>query len=343
MKIYILEQRASINTDEGVFSSLVDWMPFLEDLIEPITDKKVQLAVGATHKVDTLEDYAVFQRYFMAGQLILGAILITAERAYKINNKDSSLNDLPSEKLLKTVEFQDFLKNKLDHVLAEKIEINLIKSVETADSDILVLAQQFSEIIFNPALVKNVEKILTTDGNILMRTEIALESMLQKQNEQYINLVIESTGQPVMVYFNGCDDQFTLIDKWLDAEDMQLPVSDQNTLVVSTPEEFLDWFNRLRLRLENECSYQTLMDFVGLYDLKDQERYKKNINDEIKKICEAVDLNDHEKRKQVVAFCNSILNKRKNIDEKHYSDLTMSNLDAALNKEKDFYILSIYQ
>lgn len=343
MKIYIQERRASISIDEGVFSSLVDWMPFLNDLLEPVTDKKLQLAVDATHMVDTFDDFAVFQRYFMAGQMLLGAMLVTAERAYKINKKDSAFNNLPSEQLLKIPEVQDFLRDELDNVLAEKITIDHIKSVENADDDIINLANKFSKIIFNDALVSNVQSILTTNSSILLRAEVALESLLQKRNEQFINLTIESTGQPVMVYFNGCEEQFRLLDKWLDSDDLQLPVSENNVLVAGSPEKLVEWFNKLRLRLENECSYQTLMYFIEKFDEKDQERYKKNINNEIKRICESIDPSDHDKRKQAVDYCNAILNKRNNVEKKGYTELTVDDLGRFYNKEKDFYLLNIYE
>lgn len=343
MKIYIQERRASISIDEGVFSSLVDWMPFLNDLLEPVTDKKLQLAVDATHMVYTFDDFAVFQRYFMAGQMLLGAMLVTAERAYKINKKDSAFNNLPPEQLLKISEVQDFLRDELDNVLAEKITIDHIKSVENADDDIINLANKFSKIIFNDALVNNVQSILTTNSSILLRAEVALESLLQKRNEQFINLIIESTGQPVMVYFNGCEEQFRLLDKWLDSDDLQLPVSENNVLVAGSPEKLVEWFNKLRLRLENECSYQTLMYFIEKFDEKDQERYKKNINNEIKRICESIDLSDHDKRKQAVDYCNAILNKRNNVEKKGYTELTVDDLGRFYNKEKDFYLLNIYE
>lgn len=343
MKIYIQERRASISIDEGVFSSLIDWMPFLNDLLEPVTDKKLQLAVDATHMVETFDDFAVFQRYFMAGQMLLGAMLVTAERAYKINKKDSAFNNLPSEQLLKIPEVQDFLRDELDNVLAEKITIDHIKSVENADDDIINLANKFSKIIFNDALVNNVQSILTANSSILLRAEVALESLLQKRNEQFINLIIESTGQPVMVYFNGCEEQFRLLDKWLDSDDLQLPVSENNVLVTGSPEKLVEWFNKLRLRLENECSYQTLMYFIEKFDEKDQERYKKNINNEIKRICESIDLSDHDKRKQAVDYCNAILNKRNNVEKKGYTELTVDDLGRFYNKEKDFYLLNIYE
>lgn len=344
MKLFIRDRHISIDIDADLFSSLEDWMPFLNDLLEPITDRKHQLAFDATHRVDTFEDYAVFQRYFLAGQLVLGAILTTAERAFAIAKKDSATTELPSEKILKSEEFQSFLKNEFERFYPSKIEVKHITKLENAKTELLDMAKRFSEIIFNDGLVKNVTSVLNSETSLLSKVDMALESLLQRKKEdQFIKLNIESTQQSVLIYFNGSQEQFQLLDKWLDAEDLVLPQHGTNALSIETPVKFVDWYNRLRMRLENECSYQTLMSFIALFDVEKQDHYRSNVDGEIKRVCEAVNLTDHEKRGQVVAFCNNILNKRNNVDPKQHKDISLSMFLSSFDEQKQIYLLNLYE
>lgn len=341
MKIFILEQQSSIQIDQNVFDCLVDWMPFLNDLIQPITDKKKQLAVDATHMVYSLDQYIELQKYLMAGQIILGAILTIVERTYKINHKNSELNELPSEDLLRSDEMKGFLASGgFDDSITGELSIQPIISVEDATEQLLELGNKFSQTILNKHMYKNLESVLL-GSHSLLKANIKLESFANKINDNFIKLKIESTGADAFIYFNGSEDQFALLDKWLDAKELVLPKTEDNAWLVSSPEAFLDWYNNLKLRLENECSFQTLMNFVNMFD-SDVDKYKANINSEIKKICESANLNDHEKRKQVVDFCNSILNKRKNVEQKTYQDLDMDQLLGNFNPDKNQYLLNIY-
>lgn len=342
MRIFILEQQASIQIDENIFNALSEWMPFLNDLMQPITDKKKQLAVNASFLIDTVDQYIELQKYFMAGQLILGAILTTVERTYKINNKGSELNILPAEELLTSDEMKHFLESgQFDQSIAGELSIQPIIVVEDATQELLKIGEKFSQVILNKDLYTNLKSILLS-SNTLLRATIKLETFTQKSNDTYIKLKIESTEQNVLIYFNGSEDQFALLDKWLDAKELSLPQAEDNAWLVDSPERFLDWYNNLRLRLENECSYQTLMNYVSMFDT-DVEKYKQNIANEIKKICEAANLNDHEKRKQVVQFCNSILNKRQDVEQKVYQDLNMEQLVGHFNADKNHYLLNIYE
>lgn len=341
MRIFILEIQSSTEIDQDIFSSLVDWMPFLNDLIEPITDKKTQLAVDATHMVHTFDEYIELQKYYMAGQVILSAILTIVERTYRINNKNNEANQLPSEKLLKSEEMSNFLSSgNFENSITGELTIQPMTSVETATQDLLVIAKQFSETILNKHLYTNVESILNSSHQIL-KTTIKLEAFTKNLNDTFIKLKIESTGEDVFIYFNGSEEQFALLDKWLDAKELILPKAEDKSWVVSSPQAFLDWYNNLKLRLENECSFQTLMSYINLFD-SDVEKYKANINNEIKKICESANLTDHEKRMQVVEFCNSILNKRKNAEQKSYRAVDMDQFITSFDPIKSQYLLNIY-
>lgn len=341
MRIFILEQQASIEIDQNIFDCLIDWMPFLSDLIQPIVDKKKQLVVDSTYMIDTLDQYIEFQKYYMAGQMILGAMLTIVERVYKVNHKNSELSKLPSEELLRSDEMKDFLvSGGFDQSINRDMSIKPISAVENATQELLEMGSRFSKTILNEGLYKNLESILI-GSNAVLKTTMKLEAFIQNLNDTFIKLKIESTKADVLIYFNGGENQFALLDKWLDAEELTLPKAEDSSWLISSPENFLDWYNNLKLRLENECSFQTLMSYVSMFD-SDTEKYKENIKGEIKKICESANLSDHEKRKQVVGFCNGILNKRKDVEQKSYQDLSMEQLLESFNPDKNQYLLNIY-
>lgn len=343
MRIYVTETNSVFELNSDIFESISEWLVFLNDWVKPIMDKKVQLGLNATHQVSELRQFEGVVRYLEAGQLILGAMLVIATRTYRIQNPNSPISRLPDAKMLKTDEVSSFMKNgDLDRVLGSDFStIKLVRDEALANDYLLEMAQAYSKAIFNKDLYGNVEQLLKVHYKKSFFDKI--ESATSDGNDTFLKIELEDSKDKILIYFNAGDEQMKLLDQWMAIPALSLRLSDTDykTFLVSNREQFVAWFNLLRLVVESDCSYQTLIQYVKMLD--DGEKYASSIEDKLKAIYLSDNTNESDRRRHVMEFCHKILNQREGYEALSFDDFTLDKLNQAISNSGGLIVFNLYE
>ena len=338
MKIFVEELKTSFPVEFDIFENLSIWMPFLNKMLTPIMDRKVQLALDATHTLNSKAQYESFFKYMAVGQLLLGAMLVVVDRAYRVHHLDSEVSSLESSKMLCTDELKDFVQNgDFDRLVSGVDQITHIEHEDDAYAQLIKMAKEYSELILNKGLYGNIVKILNTGMKESFFSKIS--NKISDQNDAFLKIKIADENFDVLLHFKETQDQLDLIDQWLAIPELSLPV-DGKVFQIKSVDAFLSWFNLFRMIVESELCYQTLLQYIETYPESEKIEYRLRLSNKIKEFYTAMDLSEMGRRSMIVSFCHRVLNKRQGFEPLVFHDFTADDFDRSL--KDNAYVLSIY-
>lgn len=343
MRIFIEELQISLGIDADTFKSLQGWINVFDSILTPIHDHKSKLQLNADYLVETFADFATFYRFYSAGSVLLGGILLLSSNIFKLNHPEKEkFLDLEPDEILGLDEFKQYLATPdYKRIIDGVISIGNTRTKEDARQSIRATAKGIGELVFNNAVEKNVESIFRVP-DVVIRGASALEIMKSREQFKCLNVWIESEQRAALIFFNGAQQEFALLDKWMATPELKLDIQD-NHYQIADRASFIQWFNALRSKLDSECNYNTLMSYVDRFPKAQAEAYRTNIRNKITIIAAENSESIYQTRIRVVGYINRILNSRKGYTEKKFIELKEAELDAALEHEHKKYTLSLYQ
>lgn len=344
MRIFITELQQSVEIDESTYASVKGVMPFLAKMLTPIKDVKFQLQLNANYLVNNFEDYAIFFRLYSASSIVLGGLFALSENIFRLHHADArDYENLSTEELVKTEIFQDFCKTesykeKLDEVAL----VNDVDNLDEAVKEVLRLSGVLSKAILNSSIYNNVVSTFALKTEHI-RAALTPNLISDRKAERCLNIYIKQSQRRALIFFNGSEREYEMLDNWLSTEELKLPINeDDSAWIVESEQDLVAWFNGLRSRLESECSYQTLMNYVDTFDDTEKDKYKRNIQNKLTALSKMSAENILEIRLRVIGFLNAILNSRKGEQEKKFESFTIAQLASSFSNENDYYLLNLY-
>lgn len=343
MRIFIEELQISLDVDDSTFNELKSWIGVFDSILTPITDKKAQLQLDGEYLVETFADFAKFYRFFSASSALLGGILLLSANIFKLNYKHKErFLDLEPDQIITHEEFKQYLATPEYKTLIDGVvSIGATRSEEDARRSIRETAKRIGELIFNNAVEKNIDSIFRLP-DILIRGVSTINILQARDRQKCLNIWIEEDGLEAQIFFNGSEQEYALLDKWLGSPELNLPRWN-NHYVIHSKTDFIQWFNALRSKLDSECNYATLMHYIDQFPKDQAELYSANVRNKITAIASENSQSIYETRLRVIAYINRILNSRKGFAAKTFEEIKEDELDALLSPEDQAYILSLYQ
>lgn len=344
MKIFVKQLQTSINLNTEVFELLRKHIKASNSLIIPIHDHKAKLQLNAEYMAATASEFWDFYRLFNAYSIVLGGIALVSNKIYRIKKATPDQKALSAEEIIALTEFKEFIKTQEFASIMNQIHtMGDTRDVVDAYSEIRTLAQKLSKELDSKAVIQNVTIALNLTDKACKAMTAPLR-ILNKWNERYLSLCILDSNERVIIHFHGSEEEYELLDNWLSTPELKLNLlENENTWEIQDKESFIKWFNSLRTRLESECSYQTILAMLSDLDTTKQKKYIEAIQEKIAILSAANTTDIISTRKKVIAYLHQMLNSRQGYSLKRYTDFTVEDLNANWNKEKQVYVLSLYQ
>lgn len=346
MKIFINDLKISLPVDVTIHSFIAHWFPAINNHLIRVNDRKLNLEIDAQYYCETFNEFCDYFRLYTAGSVLLGGALMVAESAYRIQalNKNA-VSKMSAESLIKDPDFLAYTKSPE----FETTFNNAVNPTKTTEPDLIAsemcrMALIIGELTFNEQLVPNVEKAIKASDQII-KSSLLVSINNEGNNQRYLSVKITSTGEYAYIGFNASEEDYRLLDKWLNIPDLKLNKTPNSHDIgeVDTLHDFTVWFNTLRLVIESELSHETLLDGLSLLDFETFARCKKNVADRVLQISSINTISKYEVRKQVVEYLFEMLNSQKNIKQKVFEELYPEKIKKNFDTSNKIYYLSLYQ
>lgn len=346
MKTYLNDLKISLPVEQAVHDFISNWFPAVKSLLIPVKDRKYQLELDASYYADSFSAYCKYFRLYSAGSVLLGGALMVAETAYRIQATDKdAVAKLSAKDLFQNQDFKNYLNSeKFEATFEDAVKYKKISLIEQVPEEMLRMATLIGELTFNTNLHPNVSKALTA-SELIIKSSLLVHINNAKNSQRFLTVYIKEQNQHAYIGFNATEEEYELLDKWLNMPDLVLEQSnDLNDIgQVATIGDFLQWFNTLRLVLESELAHETILNELALLDFEEYKRNKRNITDRIFQISSINTISKYDIRKKVVEYLHQIMNARENKTKKEFVELEASQLQEQFNHTKGLYVLSLYQ
>lgn len=346
MKIYLNDLKISLPVEQAVHDFISIWFPAVKSLLIPVKDRKYQLELDASYYADSFSTYCKYFRLYSAGSVLMGGALMVAETAYRIQATDKdAVAKLSVKELYENQDFKNYLNSeKFEATFEDAVKYKKIHLIELVPEEMLRMATMIGELTFNKNLKTNVSKALTA-SELIIKSALLVHINHAKNSQRFLTVYIQEQKQHAYIGFNASEDEYELLDKWLNMPDLVLEQSEDLNDIgqVATIEDFLRWFNTLRLVMESELAHETILNELSLLDFEDYKRNKRNITDRIFQISSIHTISKFEIRKKVVEYLHQIMNARENKTKKEFFELDIGQLQEQFNRAKGLYVLSLYQ
>lgn len=344
MKVFVTQLKTAIDLNTEVFELVQSHMEVTKTLVVPIKDHKAKLQLNAQYVVDKVSDFWDFYRIFNAYSIVLGGIALLSEKIYKLKKATDEEKELPSEILIQSQNFKEYLKTTEFKEIMDSIHtVGDTSTVADAYNELRLLSRSLSKELMSKAIAINTAIALNLSDSACKGLTAPLR-ISNKWNERYLGFIFADTGERIAIHFHGSEEEYELLDNWLSTPELKLnKVDNENSWEVDSADAFVSWFNGLRTRLESECSYQTINLLLDELGTTNKLKYKKAIQEKVAIISSSNSSNITETRKKVIAYLHQLLNQRKGHSIKRYQDFTHSDLKAHWVAEKEHYVLSLYQ
>lgn len=341
MRVYLNEFNCSINVEDTMLKCGIQLVDVLLDKFIKLNNKKDKLKYNADYFIDNTQDYIDAHKVMAASAIIMGGLVQLGVNVYtnKISPESSGLNTL---EVLNNEKFKEDIRSiNFAQSIDEIIQMKRVKNLSEAKDELLNVASQLESLIFIKGIVNKVQQCFAIK-NSFVYAFIKKTIDVEIRDHRAVCINILDTNKKVYLNFNGQDEEFKILDKWLNTLELSLPKKiNTNEFEVKNIEAFARWFNTFRLRLECETSYETLMEYIKEFDEADKARFTDSITKNIN-IITMQNTSAYAIRLKVLDYLYGILNNRKHSSNLSFKKLEISDILSTYQDKHNAYILSLY-
>lgn len=305
-RIYINELRKAYSIEEQSLNDLSISYPVLKNMLNPISDKKVQVITGCEYSLESKEDLALFIRIHSSVKILVGGYLLLAEKAWRMETQDKR----PYEDFYQTPEFQNFMSNGgFEKALnGRKIYMTGNDTVHGAIELIINHSKYIADQLFKPEIEKNILTVINSDDEeIIQGVKDNLEGSTANNNA-FICCRIEG-HEDVFIHLANTEQEQELFVEWLKDPmvDRRLKVDGGEPVFgFSSSKEFYEWLNYFRLKITSYFCYQTLVSEMKRLYGKDADVKINHLNNVVESFGGSLSPSS-QKFERLINHCNDIL------------------------------------
>lgn len=342
MKVFIQELQLSLKIDDSLFQQSRAVIHVIDKILTPIVDRKAQLQFDAQYYVDSFAQFAAFHRMHQAGLIVVGAMLLLSLNIFKLHyTRRAAFLDMSDNEILNHPEFSAYLSTDSYRGFVDaSISIQDTSTQEKARDSIKAVLRRITQLTYNDSAERNVAIIFSL-SDITIRGLYTVSILNARSLPRTIDVLIESTNTITSIIYNGSEEEYALLDKWMELPEFKLAMRD-NTLTTKDEDSFLKWFNALRSKLDSECNYITLINHINQYPKEQSVRFAENIKDKIAAIAAENSDSIYQTRLRVLSYINGLLNLRSGSTKIKFVEMDEWDIRTSFDKKHKRNVLSLY-